>query len=294
MFSFRSEITSSSLEILKRKEKDTDTYSDSKSNASASSIVSKNEDANVNGGSKGKWTLATVGVEGAATLESDDIADQRYHNRVGVLNVEQHAAPRSALLRSWERSGGTRDGEAVTLTNSGGNGDRGSAMVGVFVRREWTFLTAEDGATAKVTDGGLRARQLRRFVFLMPPPLLAAVFPWNRGSVGEEQSCSGLQQQVEGSIGDEQTSVTMTQPRSLAKWCYSLSSVGNGKNGGKEGFLSVELAAVHGGEKHGNLFEGESILFWFWSEKENTARGRVGQGGMGLGNPNSIGLGPIR
>ncbi|MED6144791.1 hypothetical protein PIB30_018832 [Stylosanthes scabra] len=36
---------------------------------------------------------------------------------------------------------------------------------------------AEDGAVARVTDGGLRTRRLRQFVSLMPPPLLTAVFP---------------------------------------------------------------------------------------------------------------------
>ncbi|MED6108203.1 hypothetical protein PIB30_021340 [Stylosanthes scabra] len=38
------------------------------------------------------------------------------------------------------------------------------------------------------TDGGLWTRWLRRFVSLTPPPLLAAVLPWNRGSEVEVQS----------------------------------------------------------------------------------------------------------
>ncbi|MED6195558.1 hypothetical protein PIB30_038982 [Stylosanthes scabra] len=40
----------------------------------------------------------------------------------------------------------------------------------------------EHGAIGTTTDGGLRAR---RFLSLTPPPLLAAVLPWNRG--GEEE-----------------------------------------------------------------------------------------------------------
>ncbi|MED6195473.1 hypothetical protein PIB30_038161 [Stylosanthes scabra] len=47
--------------------------------------------------------------------------------------------------------------------------------------------------TATVADGGLWARQLRRFVSLTSSPLLAAVFPWNRGDDGEEQSHDGWQ-----------------------------------------------------------------------------------------------------
>ncbi|MED6193370.1 hypothetical protein PIB30_018712 [Stylosanthes scabra] len=68
-----------------------------------------------------------------------------------------------------------------------------------------------------------------------PPPLLAAVFQWNRGGDGEEQSRGGLQQLAEGSDRDEKTFVTMTQPWSLAERCLSLSSSRNGTNGGKEG-----------------------------------------------------------
>ncbi|MED6212417.1 hypothetical protein PIB30_083089, partial [Stylosanthes scabra] len=40
--------------------------------------------------------------------------------------------------------------------------------------------------SATMADGGLWARQLRRFVSLTPPPLLAAIFPWNRSGENEE------------------------------------------------------------------------------------------------------------
>ncbi|MED6116824.1 hypothetical protein PIB30_103847 [Stylosanthes scabra] len=51
--------------------------------------------------------------------------------------------------------------------------------------------SAEDSAVARVTDDGLLTRRLRRFVLLTPPPLLAAVLPWNRRGDGEEQSRDG-------------------------------------------------------------------------------------------------------
>ncbi|MED6213973.1 hypothetical protein PIB30_098598 [Stylosanthes scabra] len=55
--------------------------------------------------------------------------------------------------------------------------DRGtsSAEVDVSAKGKWT------DAIAAVFDGGLRARLLRRFFLLNPPPLLAAVFPWDGG-----------------------------------------------------------------------------------------------------------------
>ncbi|MED6147137.1 hypothetical protein PIB30_041241 [Stylosanthes scabra] len=49
------------------------------------------------------------------------------------------------------------------------------------------FAAYDDGATMSVhrgltvVDGGLRARLLCRTVLLKPPPLLAAIFPWDRG-----------------------------------------------------------------------------------------------------------------
>ncbi|MED6223796.1 hypothetical protein PIB30_077603 [Stylosanthes scabra] len=84
-----------------------------------------------------------------------------------------------------KRSGGTKIEEAVTLTSSGGdasdvdNRGRGSAEVGAFVRRKWTVVTAKEGATATITNGSPRARQLRRFFLLTPLPLLATALPWN-------------------------------------------------------------------------------------------------------------------
>ncbi|MED6219727.1 hypothetical protein PIB30_038464 [Stylosanthes scabra] len=60
-----------------------------------------------------------------------------------------------------------------------------------------TFAAFEDGeaiekksSAATVTNGDLRARQLKWFISLTPPPLLAAVFPWNRG--GDEKNGAAL------------------------------------------------------------------------------------------------------
>ncbi|MED6169169.1 hypothetical protein PIB30_019103 [Stylosanthes scabra] len=44
------------------------------------------------------------------------------------------------------------------------------------------------GSDVGYVDDGLRARLLRRFVLLTPPPLLAAVIPWNRDGEREEWS----------------------------------------------------------------------------------------------------------
>ncbi|MED6107610.1 hypothetical protein PIB30_015570 [Stylosanthes scabra] len=41
--------------------------------------------------------------------------------------------------------------------------------------------STEDGAVVRVTGGGILTRRLRRFVLLTPPPLLAAIFPWDHG-----------------------------------------------------------------------------------------------------------------
>ncbi|MED6108212.1 hypothetical protein PIB30_021507 [Stylosanthes scabra] len=88
-----------------------------------------------------------------------------------------------------------------------GEGDLASAVVAAEVRScrpddlrnavTGTHCGAEDGtvtkgkwtdAIATATNGGLKARQLRRFFLLTPPPLLAAVLPWNRGCEREEWS----------------------------------------------------------------------------------------------------------
>ncbi|MED6122579.1 hypothetical protein PIB30_041035 [Stylosanthes scabra] len=53
------------------------------------------------------------------------------------------------------------------------------AEVGAFVERMWT---AAGRRTATMeADRSLQARQLRRFFLLTPSPLLAAIFPWERG-----------------------------------------------------------------------------------------------------------------
>ncbi|MED6124032.1 hypothetical protein PIB30_055152 [Stylosanthes scabra] len=53
-----------------------------------------------------------------------------------------------------------------------------SDVVGAFAEGMWTAPSRT--TVAKVADGDIRARRLRRFVSLTPPPLLAAVLPWNR------------------------------------------------------------------------------------------------------------------
>ncbi|MED6149511.1 hypothetical protein PIB30_063270 [Stylosanthes scabra] len=105
---------------------------------------------------------------------------------------------------------------------------------------------------AMVTDGGLRARLLRRTVLLKLPPLLAVVFPWNRGGDGEEQNRDGLQQREEGLAGDGKTPATITPPcsvhytavRSLARQRPSFSSFGNDANNREEGNRLLPMTAT--------------------------------------------------
>ncbi|MED6155401.1 hypothetical protein PIB30_004831 [Stylosanthes scabra] len=64
--------------------------------------------------------------------------------------------------------------EAVT------GGHSGAADSFVAEGKRGTLMAHVDGDVT-VTDGSLRARLLRRSVLLTSPPLLAAVFPWDRG-----------------------------------------------------------------------------------------------------------------
>ncbi|MED6140941.1 hypothetical protein PIB30_098500, partial [Stylosanthes scabra] len=61
---------------------------------------------------------------------------------------------------------------------------------------EGMWTAAGRTTTATMADGGLRARQLRRFFLLNSPPLLVAVFPWNCNGNGEEKSRDGWQWSV--------------------------------------------------------------------------------------------------
>ncbi|MED6224633.1 hypothetical protein PIB30_086014 [Stylosanthes scabra] len=106
---------------------------------------------------KGERTLVTAGDEGAASLEGDATTDRSYSGWKGI--VECRAAR--------------------------------SAVVGASAKGNWTSVVAT------MTDGRLRARQLRQFILLMSPPLLAAVFPWDCSSNGEEQSRDGWKRNAE-------------------------------------------------------------------------------------------------
>ncbi|MED6168710.1 hypothetical protein PIB30_014175 [Stylosanthes scabra] len=82
-------------------------------------------------------------------------------------------------------------GEASTSTSTNRSERRtanNGAEGGAFAEGKRMAATMEDRVTRletvsrkTVTNGSPRARQLRRFILLTPPPLLAAVFPWNRG-----------------------------------------------------------------------------------------------------------------
>ncbi|MED6156966.1 hypothetical protein PIB30_019088 [Stylosanthes scabra] len=56
------------------------------------------------------------------------------------------------------------------------------AEVGASVKEKRRTIVA--GVNTTMIDGGIWTRQLRRFLSLNPPPLLAAIFPWDRGGGG--------------------------------------------------------------------------------------------------------------
>ncbi|MED6119156.1 hypothetical protein PIB30_009258 [Stylosanthes scabra] len=68
--------------------------------------------------------------------------------------------------------------QPVKVTNSV-TGIHHDAEVGTFAERMWT--TTGRRTAAAEADGSLRVWQLRRFFLLTPPPLVAAMFPWDRG-----------------------------------------------------------------------------------------------------------------
>ncbi|MED6189407.1 hypothetical protein PIB30_095703, partial [Stylosanthes scabra] len=80
-----------------------------------------------------------------------------------------------------------------------------STEVGAFAKGKRIATTLEDIATpvedetTTVTNGGLRARCLRRFVLLNPPPLLVAILPWDRDN--SEKRGAGMGAVGLGSVG---------------------------------------------------------------------------------------------
>ncbi|MED6175884.1 hypothetical protein PIB30_082522 [Stylosanthes scabra] len=101
------------------------------------------------------------GEDKAADLNSGDQAGVVDNGTMSSVKV---GASVRGMCTSMTLEGGTRPrafvvgGECITLTSRG----------------------VEGGAVATVADGGLVMRLLRRFILLTPPPLLAAVLPWDR------------------------------------------------------------------------------------------------------------------
>ncbi|MED6188454.1 hypothetical protein PIB30_086121 [Stylosanthes scabra] len=89
---------------------------------------------------KGERTLVMAGDQGSALLEGDGTTDRSYNGWKGIV-----------------------DCRAVRST-----------VVGASARGNWT------GVIATMTDGRLRDPQLRRLFLLNLPPLVAAVFSWDR------------------------------------------------------------------------------------------------------------------
>ncbi|MED6107656.1 hypothetical protein PIB30_016099 [Stylosanthes scabra] len=119
----------------------------------------------------------------------DDVEDVADLNSQGC---QRSKASDGAVDRSCHDCGGDIDDKAVS-----------SARVGAFMRGRWSTSTVEDGTTERTVAlevkphgttntcrFGAVMRRLRQLFLLTPPPLLAAVFPWNRngdGMVEQEQ-----------------------------------------------------------------------------------------------------------
>ncbi|MED6109250.1 hypothetical protein PIB30_031689 [Stylosanthes scabra] len=84
--------------------------------------------------------------------------------------------PNSLAVVRTEATSCKEEGRTEAVT--GGHSGAADGFVAEGKRR--TLVTLVDG-DATVTDRGLRARMLRQSVLLSPPPLMAAVFPWDRG-----------------------------------------------------------------------------------------------------------------
>ncbi|MED6134938.1 hypothetical protein PIB30_041668 [Stylosanthes scabra] len=147
---------------------------------------------------------------------------KRFLPDVETEDVDGNAPGRDGTLESEENRAHRPPPKPPNFTSDGVDGARSSAEVGAPTRGRWSTSTAEDGATerttaiskgvllwpatgaenslsdsagngsiARVTEGGLLTRRLRRFVLLTPPPLLAAVFLWDHGGEGHNGSLQG-------------------------------------------------------------------------------------------------------
>ncbi|MED6219767.1 hypothetical protein PIB30_038796 [Stylosanthes scabra] len=121
-----------------------------------------------------------IGV--AATVE-DRVARVALESKVGSddkaadLNSDGQADAVDNGTRSSVEVGSSMRGICTSMTVDGGTRPRA-----VVVGGECTTSTsrgAEGGAVATMTEGGLVTRFLRRLIFLTPPPILAAILPWD-------------------------------------------------------------------------------------------------------------------
>ncbi|MED6225731.1 hypothetical protein PIB30_096474 [Stylosanthes scabra] len=125
--------------------------------------------AEVGASIRGKCTSSSAAGRTMAATVEDDAMRWKSQRPIAldpwavVESREPQAAPDGAIVETGRRTSAVvEDGEAMEKKN--------------------------DPATM---TGGPRARKLRRFFLLTPPPLLVALFPWNRGGTvvadGEEE-----------------------------------------------------------------------------------------------------------
>ncbi|MED6146283.1 hypothetical protein PIB30_033108 [Stylosanthes scabra] len=109
-------------------------------------------------------------------------------------------------------AGGRRSDKDERHREVGYDGTRSSAEVGASVREKWSLTTAASRTSSVSAKGGAKWRNgLARFcrispIVAKPPPLLAAVFPWDREGACLEKAvrtagCEGETETVEESIG---------------------------------------------------------------------------------------------
>ncbi|MED6181100.1 hypothetical protein PIB30_016438 [Stylosanthes scabra] len=129
--------------------------------------------------------------------------------------------------------------------------------------------STEDCAVATVMDRGLLTRRLKRLVLLTPPPLLAAVFPWNRGGDGEERNRDGWKWNAEvwqgadapgvGAMGSRMEATRVAENSETAR--RRAPRVAVVEDAGERVSGSFSFRVVNVREK-----EGPPLLAWDWGQ----------------------------
>ncbi|MED6138641.1 hypothetical protein PIB30_076342 [Stylosanthes scabra] len=201
--------------------------------------------ASVNEGGRSR-SNDDVDISGLAMKKESETVDKATQPPPEPPDPTSIAAVR--VEATWRREEGRT--EAVPGSHSG-------AADGFLVQGKRRTLMAHVDGDATVTDESLRTRLLRRSFLLSPPPLLAAVFPWERG--GGQHSTSGEGRAVATGEPAAMTSGLLKDAaETIAGRPLSLSYFRNGANGGKEG--TAAAAGTHPKASGGRCGPGSTVV----------------------------------